>query len=181
MSKKKSPIQNHDPSLCWDCANATRPWRCPWVEDGTTIEGWRATPSLIGKRSGYPYRSYCVIACPKFIRDSYCGGILADEEHNHKMPRIDNGDLRALAEAIVERAIIDWDTLDRGRLKSIKSDGQVIHLNKVLGFFFSDWFGELLGTFSQRTPEWVRQQIGIPDEKTAAEVFHATYRKAEQS
>jgi hypothetical protein len=83
---------------------------------------------------------------------------------------------RALAEAIVERAIIDWDTLGRGRLKSIKSDGQVIHLNKVLGFFFSDWFGELLGTFSQRTPEWVRQQIGIPDYKTAAEVFHAIYR-----
>ena len=57
---KKGQTSGHDPTLCWDCAFATKPLRCEWVADGTPVKGWVAKESLVSKRS-YPYTSYHII------------------------------------------------------------------------------------------------------------------------
>lgn len=172
-----SKTHNLEPSLCWDCALATRPWRCPWVSKEEPVEGWKANPTTIAKKSRHPYHSQLVVACPKFERDSFCGGVLADDENEHVFPNIDSDDVKNLAEATVERGIIDWNALERGKLKSIKFDGQFVYRAEVLRFFFSPWISELMASFTKRTPEWLRQQLGMTEDRLESlGVYRAEYR-----
>ena len=65
----------YTPSLCWDCANATRPDVCPWVEDFTPVDGWDAEPTICHEHAEQPYESYRVRNCPLFERDAIRGGV----------------------------------------------------------------------------------------------------------
>ena len=65
--------RHHEHTLCWDCANATNN-RCPWVDRGEPVEGWRARKTTI-RFSGEETKSYCVHYCPFFERDAERGGL----------------------------------------------------------------------------------------------------------
>ena len=163
MSHPKG-VPNPDPTLCWDCANATKPHVCPWVGKQEPVPGWKAKPHLVGRFRWNPFESYHVMACPLFEEDAYCGGTLEDEEAHHSFPHIDDDDVRNLAEAIIERWIDDWELLERGKLRTVKMDSQYVHRDRVISFFYSCWFAELLASFSQHTPKWVRDNIGMTEE-----------------
>lgn len=87
------------PSICWKCRYATgipinttsqtfdpkvciqsradhskpqatpRPHRCPWIEKGEPVKGWRATPTELFTSNATPFRSYEVTACPLYDPD----------------------------------------------------------------------------------------------------------------
>lgn len=75
---------------------------------------------------------------------------------------VDDNDTRTLAAAICERAVVDWIALDYGRLQFAKCDGSLVQRQKLLEFFFSEWFEELLASFSRYTPAQIRRAIRIP-------------------
>ena len=151
---------NHDPSLCWDCANATRPWRCCWVRDNRPYPGWLAKKTLVSKKS-VPYESYHVLICPGFVRDSYLGGLMCDTEANHKVT-IDDDDTMQLAEAIVERAVEDWIALHYGDIPKLsKCDGSAVNRKEVVEFFYSDWCKELMESFTDYTPNNLQIYLGM--------------------
>lgn len=61
------------PTLCWDCANATKPDVCCWCADFKPVPGWDAEPTT--KQDGFDaYESYLVKHCPLFVRDGERGG-----------------------------------------------------------------------------------------------------------
>lgn len=55
-------------NICWDCANATRPDRCEWVEGFNPVPGWEAEPTAI-KSTHSLIPTYHITACPKFVAD----------------------------------------------------------------------------------------------------------------
>ena len=63
----------YEPTLCWDCANATDQEACPWVKDFTPVPGWDAEHT-VKEDAWYPYESFIVRACPLFVRDGLHGG-----------------------------------------------------------------------------------------------------------
>lgn len=69
---------------CWNCANATRPDKCPWVESFTPVPGWTATPTRLMTESPQPYDSYLITDCPLFERDAYRGGQKKSEKKEPK-------------------------------------------------------------------------------------------------
>lgn len=66
-------MAEYQQTLCWDCANATDQAKCPWVNNGTPVPGWEATPTH-HPHWWQPYDSFCVTKCPLFIRDAVEGG-----------------------------------------------------------------------------------------------------------
>lgn len=69
-----------------------------------------------------------------------------------------------LAAAIIERAVIDWQTLDYGKLKRAmgKQDNNFVYAKEVEAFFHSQWFEYLLSlTLPLRTPQEVREALKI--------------------
>lgn len=154
---------DHDPTLCWDCALATRPWACPWVGKGNPVSGWMARETVVSKKSS-PYASYHVLTCPKFKRDSHLGGMLDHEEVRHKVKLDDGSDVENLAEAIVQRAVEDWIALHYGSIPKLsKVDGSCVKRDEVIKFFYSAWCRELLESFTEYTPENLRRYLKIPD------------------
>jgi hypothetical protein len=60
-------------SLCWTCANSVPNHEegrgCSWSINFQPVDGWTATPTkLRAARNGPPVDSFCVMACPKFMR-----------------------------------------------------------------------------------------------------------------
>ena len=151
-----------DPSLCWDCALSTRPWRCEWVARYEPVPGWEARKHHCGSKSD-GYESRKVIACPKFVRDSFCGG-LTDDPINHKRIKLDDTDVRTLAEAIIERAVEDWKELKRGELeKAYTSDGNTVKREELISFFYSKEFAVLLNSFTKFSPAQIRTFLDVHD------------------
>ena len=64
-----------EPTLCWDCANATNGEVCPWANDFTPVPGWEAEKTYLMQDSLSPYESYHVKKCPLFCRDARGGGL----------------------------------------------------------------------------------------------------------
>lgn len=160
--KLKERIQ-YDPSLCWDCANATRPWRCPWVSKFQDVPGWVARKTTV--RGTPPYKSRKVNACPLFERDAYCGGLTVDV-CNQRKAIIDESDTRWIAEAIVERAVEDWRELECGNKAAVySSDGKRVKRDEVVDFFHSKWCAVLLQSFTRYTPAQIRKFIGVESRK----------------
>ena len=158
-NRKKKGNKAHDQTLCFDCCWSTRPWKCPWVDENKPVKGWLARENIVSPRSS-PFKSYHVIACPKFKRNSYCGGLI--DPPNKERVYLDPKDVPSVAEAICEQAVVDWIALDYGALDSLKFCGQVVKRDELLEFFFGRWFAELLESFSPRTPQQVRRAIRIP-------------------
>ena len=152
-------------SLCLDCANATKPWRCPWVNNFTPIEGWVAEPTQLYKPPAH-YESFDVKSCPSFVRDAYGGGRSWDDvDGNRVHTKVDNRDTVTLAEAIIEQAVRDWKYIDYGQLgDKIHSNGTAIWRDELLEFFFSSWFEVLLASFSPHSAEQIRRMIRITDD-----------------
>lgn len=71
-----------------------------------------------------------------------------------------------LACAIIEQAVIDWKTLDYGKLKRTigNTDSTYIYAGEVESFFKSRWFEHLL-TFAlpEHTPQEIRKLLRIPE------------------
>ena len=152
-------------SLCLDCANANRPWRCSWVANFTPVEGWVAEPTQLYKPPTH-YDSFDVKECPLFVRDAIFGGKAWDVDSTERTPvRLDAKDVVALAEAIVEKAVADWKFIEYGQMKDkIHSNGTAIWRDELLEFFFSGWFEILLASFSQHSPEQIRSYIRITED-----------------
>lgn len=150
------------PTLCFDCGNATNPDVCPWVRDGTPVQGWTAKPTVIGR--SYKFDSYRVEGCPLFWRDGHSGGLVEDLFGRKRRVTIDGDDSIKLAAAICARAVEDWKFLGYGALKSVPYYGDRLYREELIEFFFSPWFEKLLGSFSERTPEQIRRYIHITDD-----------------
>ncbi len=150
---------NYDMTLCLDCKWATRPWKCPWVDRYEPVPGWLAEKTRLCKKSS-PYDSYYVKACPRFKRNSYCGGAIEHPETERVY--VDPKDVPTLAEAICEMAVVDWVALDYGNLSSLKFAGSTVKRDKLLAFFFGPWFAQLLESFTEYTPAQIRRAIKIP-------------------
>ena len=69
-------------TLCWNCAHATHPDVCPWVERFEPVPGWKAEKTYLMQDTPSPYESYLVVECPLFERDGYFGGM-----KRRRMPR----------------------------------------------------------------------------------------------
>ena len=163
-------------TLCWDCAKSCRVGLCPWVDKGEPVDGWWANESTLVYKNTYTgntqtynyYRetpTYEVIACPKFVRNSYRGGLneKEDQPHRFKIEFEKQKDVRALAAAILLRAVTDWKTLD-GLETYYMPDGDMIKACELRVFFFSDWFAELLRLVSNRSPAAVWKELGVKQE-----------------
>ena len=79
-----------------------------------------------------------------------------------------------LAAAIIERTVIDWQTLDYGKLKRVmgKQDNSYVYAAEVEKFFQGKWFEYLLSlVVPQLTPTEVRTALKIkePRRKTKCE------------
>ena len=161
-------------TLCWDCAKSCRVGLCSWVDKGEPVEGWWANDSTVLYQnkynsptgSVYEYRredkSYEVIACPGFVRNSYRGGLFEKQNQKNRFEiTVDrNKDARALAAAILLRAVSDWKALD-GLECICMPDGDQIKACELREFFFSDWFAELLRLVSNRSSAAVRKELGV--------------------
>jgi hypothetical protein len=154
---------SYDQSLCWDCALATQPWKCEWADRFEPVPGWEAEECYCGQ-NGSGYESYNVIACPKFKRDSYAGG-LAKDPMCRKRIMLDDPGVRELSEAIIERAVDDWKELMCGKLASTRtSDGKAVKRDELIRFFFSGEFASMLNSFSKYTPAQIRRFLDVHDE-----------------
>lgn len=65
------------PTLCWECANAN--CGCSWSQSFKPVEGWVAIPTY-----SKVFRSYIVIECPEFDRDSTNNGLKRIKRRNEK-------------------------------------------------------------------------------------------------
>ena len=149
-------------SLCWDCANSLKPWKCAWVRANEPIPGWWATPNK-ESRSGKLW-SYHVISCPNFDRDSFRGGLERNLTGSNHETRIDKPDTANIAEAIIERAILDWKYINSYGVPDTKMEDVVVTKHDLIEFFFSEWFVRLLESFSYHSPEQIRKYIGITED-----------------
>ena len=177
--KKKSGIsgpgfEQKDQSLCWDCAHATDPSVCPWARDYTPVEGWWARPRKIRFTQTFPdgrhekiiSESCTVIFCPLFKRDAWRAGVHKDEDTQYPpfLRYSSNKDIRQLSAAILRQAVIDWERLDRGRLKRlITGENQTIKTDELLNFFHSGYFESLLAVATDADPDVARGVLGVPD------------------
>lgn len=59
-------------TLCWDCRNACRD--CEWSKSFEPVPGWTAEETVISENN-VKTKSYHVIACPKYERDSVFRGV----------------------------------------------------------------------------------------------------------
>lgn len=156
-----------DTTLCWDCKNATDINKCPWACNNTPVDGWWARPTTLKMfRGSTPNieRSYCVIMCPLFERDGWRGGIYKhDTLTKQVLEDVTNEDIRAIAAAIINQQIEDWEILGRGkRAKAIPLGGKVVNTSESVKFFNSKWFATLLAVVSESSPEEVREMLGVP-------------------
>jgi len=161
MSAKENP---NDFTLCWCCGNATKPKRCPWANNFTPVKDWEAIPTKIKfKLFGRTIisDSYKVIRCPLFSRDSVNGG--QKETIKRKVLR-DDEDATELASAILERAVMDWQSLKYGKLAMIVAEGKELKRSDMLEFFFSDWFESLLAPVTEYSPGQIRKFLYITDD-----------------
>lgn len=70
--------------------------------------------------------------------------------------------LHDIACAILEQAVVDWNSIERGNLTSIYLyDNSRIYKNKLLEFFGSDWFDTLVTHTLNYTPEQVLKALGL--------------------
>ena len=65
-------FRHPQPTLCWDCANATG--KCSWSSDLKPVKGWTAVPTKKYVYGGY-MESYLVSECPQFKRDAIGAGM----------------------------------------------------------------------------------------------------------
>ena len=166
----------YDQSLCWDCALATQPWKCEWADRFEPVPGWEAEKCYCGQK-GYGYESYDVIACPKFKRNSYAGGLAKDPMCRKRIALDDSGAI-ALSEAIIERAVDDWKELRNGELERTRaSDGKAVKRDELIRFFFSGEFASMLNSFSQYTPAQIRRFLNVHDEAYYSEKEDAKREK----
>ncbi len=160
-------------TLCWDCKHATDVEACPWVRDGTPVDGWWA------KRKDIKYRvdaceahgvqtrlqeTYCVMMCPLFERDSYRAGLTEMRKTHVDISNATELDLRRLSAAIITQAVLDWEKLDRGKLKKlVTAEGSTIKSCKLIAWFNSPDFAVMLSAVSNLSPEQVKKQLEVPD------------------
>jgi hypothetical protein len=163
-------------TLCWDCKHATDIDVCPWVRDGTPVEGWWA------KRKDIRYRleacgthdlqtrmqeTYCVMMCPLFQRDSYRAGLTEMDEKNPSHVDISDAtplDLRRLSAAVITQAVMDWEKLGRGKLrKVVTAEGSTIKSFQLIDWFNSLDFAVMLSEVSNYTPEQIRKKLEVPN------------------
>lgn len=178
MPRRKQPISAEskppkDQSICWDCAHSTEVGTCPWATEYKPVDGWWAKPRKIkftqtnsdGSRVKVISDSYTVMMCPLFLRDSYRAGLV----HNPNAPKksivkdATDGDIRALAAAIIRQAVIDWERLSHGRFaKMVTTENQTIKSDQLIEFFNSGYFEHLLSEVSGVTPDKFRKLLEIP-------------------
>lgn len=77
------------------------------------------------------------------------------------MTYVDYDTRRELAVAILQQAFEDWESLDRGRLKSRYYTGQTVRREELISFFRSETFEDLcLLVFNQPVSK-IRRALGI--------------------
>ena len=141
---------------CWFCENATKPWKCPWVDRFKEIPGWKAEPTIIKNRVGrkvFIANSFNISFCPLFVSDNEN----AEPEH---YPLEFN--VSSLHGEILAQAVRDWRAIDYGKLRyTCTADGS-IKRDELLEFFWGKWFETLVESCTQYTPQQIRDYINVP-------------------
>ena len=157
-------------TLCWDCEYSSAVGMCPYVDDGTPVEGWWANASTIKYKDGrYPVRDltcYEVIMCPRFRRDSWRSGLypMKGREKHIKLHPDQNAEVKALAAAIIMRAVNDWRSLCDGELKNtLANDGEMVNRKELIEFFNSSRFANMLTVCSEHSAEQIREVLKVPN------------------
>lgn len=148
--------------LCWNCANASKPWKCPWVGRGLPVKGWDATPTMIKlwRRAGAELtHSFDIRECPMFDEDSYGSG-RTKVKRKPDLPRDRN--YSDLIGAILAQSVEDWKAIDYGDLPSLSTSVGVIQRDELFKFFWSGWFEELVMNCTNYTPQQIRDKIRVP-------------------
>ena len=73
MSEEPKKRTMSQPTLCWDCANATG--GCRWSKRLKPVEGWEIIPTRKSSSDGKAYTSCIVIKCPEFKQDAVGSGL----------------------------------------------------------------------------------------------------------
>lgn len=81
-------------TLCWECLRAGGD--CSWSRHGEPVEDWLAIETAVKNRTYASLVSYEVLDCPLFIKET-----------KHRYTRIDPDGAKALAAAVLWRAIKD--------------------------------------------------------------------------
>lgn len=102
-------------TLCWECRRAGGD--CSWSHHGEPVEGWLARETAIRNSPTTSLVSYEVLCCPMFV-----------PETRHRYRRLDPDGVKALAVAVLWRAVKDR----KHRLAKAKEPGDHSRLLKSL-------------------------------------------------
>jgi hypothetical protein len=141
--------------------------------DGEPVEGWWANEKKlrykIDASASAPERwreekTYCVMMCPLFERDSYRAGLFSTGVNDHSdIGEASQADMRRLVASILQQAVIDWERLERGHFKKcITPEGVTIKSVELVEFFNSRRFSAMLSAVSDLDPKTVRERLGVP-------------------
>lgn len=124
-------------TLCWQCANAVpnEKYGCKWSKDFEPVEGWNATPTIIGRQNAQlaPIPSFEVHECPEYLP-------IKDREKSE----FDDLAVMKLAMAIIRSAARNYYN---GVYESLKAGKKTTMLIKAASFLSSEQceeYGELV-------------------------------------
>ena len=70
---------NKRPTLCWSCARFCG--RCNWSARFEPVAGWKAEMGSLARQYGGTLKTYMVLQCPLYERDSEEDGNKRAESH----------------------------------------------------------------------------------------------------
>lgn len=156
-------------TLCWDCTWATKAGHCPYMDDGEPVEGWWASENTITYRDrcrpDREFKSYNVIMCPKFFRNSWRSGLYPFDgrEERIRLKEDSAEEIKGLVAAIILRAVSDWKSLNNGQLKnSTANDGEMVYRFELIEFFNSKRFAAMLSLVAEHSPDQIREVLKVP-------------------
>jgi len=124
-------------TLCWQCANAVpnEKYGCKWSKDFEPVEGWDATPTIIGRQNAQlaPIPSFEVHECPEYLP-------IKEREKSD----FDNIAVMKLAMAIIRSAAKNYYN---GVYESLEAGKKTTMLIKAASFLSSEQceeYGELV-------------------------------------
>lgn len=116
-------------TLCWQCKHASGSQACKWATKARPIEGWTADPSIIKYYWGN-VNSFNVEECPQY-------------EEGHEDAKLTESGYKALACAILNQAVSDWEALDYGETAQMRKGQDLIYSAELKDFFESSYCDEL--------------------------------------
>ena len=134
-------------TLCWKCKHASGNKACKWATRARPIEGWTADPSIIKYYWGN-VNSFNITDCPKY-------------EEGHEDVKLTEQGYKALACAILEQAVNDWESLGYGTVAQMRKGQDLIYSIELKDFFESAYCDGLATLALDRDGEEICQAINV--------------------